>query len=300
MQPTNINRRDFLSAGAAAAFALGSTLNAQAPTSVTRPKLKAKFKQGCMRTNFDPKMSMEDCVKIAASLGIQGFDMAAQTDWPMMRKYGVEPSMAGAGPVGFEDGVIRKEQHDALEKAMHAYIDAVAKDNCKNIICVGGKRKGMSYEEGADNAVAFFNRIKAHMEDKQITLCLEMMNNKYDDARLGRTDQICNHFSWGAGVMQRVNSPRMKMLFDIYHVGTADGDVIANLKAYYPFIAHFHTGGVPGRNELDNTQELNYPLIAKTIADLGFTGFITHEYRPAAGKNPMESLKQSIAIMDVV
>ena len=207
--------------------------------------------------------------------------------------------MAGAGPVGFEDGVIRKEQHDALEKSMHTYIDAVAKDNCKNIICVGGQRKGMAYEEGADNAVAFFNRIKAHMEDKQITLCLEIMNSNYDDARLGRTDQICNHIKWGVDVMKRVNSPRMKMLFDIYHVGTSDGDVIANIKNYYPYIAHFHTGGVPGRNELDNTQELNYPLIAKTIADLGFTGFITHEYRPSTGRDPIESLKQSIAIMDV-
>jgi hydroxypyruvate isomerase len=125
------------------------------------------------------------------------------------------------------------------------------------------------------------------------------MNSNYDDARLGRTDQICNHISWGVGVMKEVKSPSMKMLFDIYHVGTSDGDVISHIKNYYPYIAHFHTGGVPGRRELDNTQELNYPLIAKTIADLGFTGFITHEYQPTPGHDPIESLKQSIAIMDV-
>ena len=298
-----MQRRNFLTAAAAsgAALAVGTlNLEAQAPAAASKaPAKRGHFKQGCMRTNFDPKMSMEDCVKAAAKVGILGFDMAGQADWPLLRKYGLEPSMAGAGPVTFENGVIRKELHEALEKSMHTYIDAVAKDGAKNIICVGGQRKGMSYEEGADNAVAFFNRIKAHMEDKQMTLCLEIMNSKYDDARLGRTDQICNHISWGVGVMKRVNSPSMKMLFDIYHVGTSDGDVIANIKANYPYIAHFHTGGVPGRNELDETQELNYPLIANTIADLGFTGFITHEYRPAPGRDPIESLKKCFAIMDV-
>jgi hydroxypyruvate isomerase len=175
----------------------------------------------------------------------------------------------------------------------------VAAGGCKNIISVGGQKRGMGYEEAADNAVKFLNSIKSHLEDKQVTLCLEMMNSKYMDARLGRTDQVCDHWAWGVGVMKRVNSPNCKMLFDAYHVGTADGDVINHIKEDFAYIAHFHTGGVPDRRELDETQELNYRLIAQTIADLGFTGFVTHEYQPTPGLDPIASLKKCYSIMNV-
>ena len=167
------------------------------------------------------------------------------------------------------------------------------------MITVAGKKRGMSYEEGADHCVAFFNRVKAHAEDKGVTICLEIMNNKYEDARLGRVDQICNHIDWAVNVVKRVNSPRVKVLFGIYHVQTMDGDVCHNIRENIQWIAHFHTGGVPGRNELDDTQELNFKFVAKTIADLGFTGYVAHEYRPAAGHDPIQSLAQALDIMTV-
>jgi hydroxypyruvate isomerase len=251
-----------------------------------------------MRTNFAANMPFEDMCRIAAEQGIHGFDLIGPNDWPTLKKYGLKPLMGNAG-VSFDNGLIRKEFHDALEKSVGANIDQCAAGGCPNLITVGGQRKGMSYEEGADNAVAFFNRIKAHAEDKQVTVCIEIMNSKFMDATIGRWDQICDHLAWGVGVIKRVNSPRVKVLFDIYHVQIMDGDVVHNIRDNIQYISHFHTGGVPDRHELDETQELNYRFIAQAIVDAGFTGYVSHEYRPAPGHDPVESLKKVMAIMDV-
>jgi hydroxypyruvate isomerase len=241
---------------------------------------------------------LDDMCRIAAEQGIHGFDLIGPNDWPTLKKYGLKPLMGNTG-VSFDNGLIRKEFHDALEKSVGANIDQCAAGGCPNIITVGGQRKGMSYEEGADNAVAFFNRVKARAEDKQVTICIEIMNSKFMDATIGRFDQICDHLAWGVGVIKRVNSPRVKVLFDIYHVQIMDGDVVHNIRDNIQYISHFHTGGVPNRHELDETQELNYRFIAQAIVDTGFTGYVTHEYRPTAGRDPVQSLKQAIEIMDV-
>jgi len=289
----SMRRRDFVT-GLAAAGAAASQLSAQAPA----PR-KGRLKQCCMRVNFDPKMAFEDCCREAASRGIVGFDLIAPQDWPTLKKYGLVPSMANTGGVTFENGLIRKELHESLEKSVGAFIDQCAAGGVTNMISVGGQRRGMSYEEGMDNAVAFLNRVKKHAEDKGVTICLEMMNSKFTDATLGRVDQICDHTDWGFEVMRRVNSPRVKLLFDIYHAQVADGDVVHRIKDNIQLIGHFHTGGVPGRHELDDTQELNYHFIAKSIADLGYTGYVSHEYRPAPGRDPLKSLEQVYEIMTV-
>ncbi len=286
-----MHRRNFLATVAATGVAA-----AQVPQPVPR---KGRIKQSAMRVNFDPKMPFEDVCREAARLGIKGMDLIGVQDWPMLKKYGLIPTMGPTGGVSFENGLIRKEQHDSLEKSMGAALDQCAANGCPNMITVGGQRRGMSYEEGADNAVAMLNRVKAHAEDKGVTICLEIMNNKFEDAALGRVDQICNHVAWGVDVCKRVNSPRVKLLFDIYHVQTMDGDVCRHIQQNLPWIAHFHTGGVPGRHEIDDTQELNYRFVAKTIADLGFTGYVAHEYRPAPGRDPLKDLAQAIEIMDV-
>ncbi len=153
--------------------------------------------------------------------------------------------------------------------------------------------------EGADNAVEFLNRIKSRAEDKGVTICIEVMNSKLQDPGLGRKDQMCDHMAWAVDVVSRVNSPRVKILYDIYHAQIMDGDICRHIQQNFQWIGHFHTGGVPGRHEIDDTQELNYHFIAKTIADLGFTGHIAHEFRPAPGRDPLQSLKQAIEIITV-
>jgi hydroxypyruvate isomerase len=140
----------------------------------------------------------------------------------------------------------------------------------------------------------FLNKVKAHAEDKGVTICMELLNSK-----VNHKDYMCDHAPWGVEVAKRVNSPRVKLLFDIYHMQIMDGDIVRTVRDNIQYIAHFHTGGVPGRHEIDDTQELNYRVVAKAIADLGFTGFIAHEYSPAEGHDALKSLDEAMKIVDV-
>ncbi|HUA17350.1 MAG TPA: TIM barrel protein [Bryobacteraceae bacterium] len=280
-----MRRRDFV-----AAFAATGAVCAQNGNTPARGRLK----QCVTRFPFDPKLPLEDMCREAAQLGCVGFDLVQPKDWPTLRKYGLRPTMAPPGGVTIQDGIIHTEKHDAFAAALGTAIDECAAGGCPNIITVGGQRHGMGYTEGADNAVTFLNRMKARAEDKGVTICMEVMNSKYD-----RIDQICDHVAWGVDVVKRVNSPRVKILFDVYHAQIMDGDICRNIQQNFQWIAHFHVGGVPGRHEIDETQELNYRFIAKTIADLGYSGYIAHEFYPSPGRDPVESLRQAIAILNV-
>ena len=262
---------------------------------------KGRIKQGLMRTNFgaNTPLSLDDMCKVAVRVGCKGMDMIAPEDWPTLKKHGLIATMGPAGGVTIQDGLIRRELHDQIEKSMRAFLDQCAANGVPNMITLGGRRRGMSYAEGADICVAFFNRIKGYAEEKKVTICLEVMNSKYDtNETLGRPDQICDHLAWGIDVCKRVNSPRVRVLFDIYHVQIMDGNIIQNIKENFQWIGHFHTGGVPGRNEIDDTQEINYRMVGKTIADLGFSGYVCHEFRPGAGRDPIKSIEQAVEIMD--
>ena len=163
-----------------------------------------------MRVVFgqDSKLTFDDQCREAAKVGFKGFDLIGQQDWPTLKKHGLVPTMAGAGPVTFQDGLIHKEAHEKLEPALREHIDMCASHGVTNIISVGGQRRAMGESEGADNAVAFLNRVKSHLEDKNVTLCIENMNHKYTDANFGRVDQIFAHPQWGFDVCKRVNSPQ--------------------------------------------------------------------------------------------
>jgi hydroxypyruvate isomerase len=157
----------------------------------------------------------------------------------------------------------------------------------------------MAYEQGADNAVAFLNRIKGHLEDKGVTIAIENMNNRRLDPNYGREDQIFGRWAWGVGVCQRVDSPNVKLVCDLYHLQIMDGDIAQNIRDTIQWIAHFHTAGVPSRNEIDFSQEMNYRYIAEVIAATPFTGYVSHEWRPTPGRDPLRSIAEALAIMDV-
>lgn len=295
-----MQRRAFLATVAAAGVAAAHPPELAAAQGAPKVQRRGRVKQALFRQVFgQTQMSLDDQCRIAADLGCVGFDLIGPQDWPTLKKYGLVPTMAGAGPVTFPDGVIHKEIHDQLDPAMKAHIDRCANGGCSRIITVGGQRKGMSYAEGADNAVAFFNRIKSYAESKRVEICLENMNSRYPDNVLGRPDQICDHVGWGFEVCKRVNSPSVKLLYDIYHAQIMDGNICDTIKDNLQWIGHFHTAGVPGRREIDDTQEVNYRFVAQWIADLGFTGTIAHEYRPTPGKDPLEILRRVLDLMDV-
>ena len=242
-------------------------------------------------------LSFEDRCKILARIGFKGVDLPTPEQVPILKQYGLTPAlMTGAG-TSFQDGLIRKELHGKFEAAFHAGIDACAAAGCPNLIAMPGERRGMPREEAADNATAILSRVKGYAEQKGVTLCMEITNSKVAGDQ--RTDQVFNHLDWGLDVCRKASSPRVKILYDIYHVQIMDGDVVRNLRDHFDMICHIHTAGVPSRQEIDETQELNYRFIANAIADLGYTGFVAHEHRPGPGRDPIKSLEQCFEIMNV-
>jgi hydroxypyruvate isomerase len=262
--------------GTAAAAAVGKAF-AGAPDA-------GRLKQSAARWCYE-KMSLDDLCANAARIGLQGIDLVEHKDWPIVRKHGLTPSMVpGAGDI--PNGWNRKENHSRLESEMRENIERAAAAKLPNVITFSGNRKGMSDEQGKENTIAGLNRVKKMAEDNNITICLELLNSKVD-----HKDYMCDHTVWGADVCKAVNSPRVKLLYDIYHMQIMEGDIIRTIRENIQYIGHFHTGGVPGRHELDGTQELNWHTVAEAIAALNYTGFVAHEFVPT--RDPMQSLAQA-------
>jgi hydroxypyruvate isomerase len=282
-----MRRRDFLPALAAPlAFAQTSS-----PV-----QLKGRLKQGVTSGVFRGRqMTFEEQCKAAADLGITGYDLQGPDKWATMKKYGLAPTMYPPGPGGqLTDALAKAENHAKLEPLLLAAIDEAKANGCPNIITFSGNRKGMDDKVGADNTVTFLNKVKAKAEDKGINLCIEYLNSK-----VNHKDYMFDHITWGVDVCSRVNSPNVGILFDIYHAQIMDGDLVRNIRTNIKWIKHFHTGGNPGRNDIDETQEINYRFVAQAIADTGYRGYISHEYTPAQGHDPIEVLKKAIQICDV-
>ncbi len=187
------------------------------------------------------------------------------------------------------------EGHDEQVKLLTASIDQAAEWGAPNVIIFSGtRRQGMSDKEAGDNAVAFLNRIKARAEEKGVNVCMEYLNSRVD-----HKGTIFDNMAWGMDVMQRVNSPRVGILYDIYHVQIDDGDVVRRMRENLKWIKHIHTAGNPGRNQLDDNQELNWRFIARAIAESGYDGWVGHEYRPTPGADPVACLKQAFEIFNV-
>lgn len=267
---------------------------AAVPAAAQTPSKKAKYKQavtrGCFRRAQNP-MSIEEMCKLAASVGIQGFDLIGPQDFPTLKKYGLTPTMVPSAS-GIKDGIIRKDLHDKFEAGVRESIDLAAAAGAPNVIILSGERKGMADEQGLDNAVAFFNRVKKHAEDKGVTLAMELLNSK-----VNHPDYMCDHSKWGIEVCKRVGSPRVRLLYDIYHMQIMEGDVIRTIRDHHQWFAHYHTAGNPGRHELDDKQELFYPAIARAIIETGYTGWIAHEYTPLG--DVTTGLRQAIAAFDL-
>jgi hydroxypyruvate isomerase len=269
-----MTRRDLI-AGAAVA---GAALRAAAAPPAGR------LKQSAARWCYN-KMNLDDLCSNAARIGLKGIDLVNHEDWPTVRKYGLTPAMTpGAGTI--PDGWNRKENHARLEKEMQENIERAAAAKVPNVITFSGNRRGMPDDEGKQNCIEGLKRVKKIAEDNNVVICLELLNSK-----VNHKDYMCDHTAWGVDVMRGVDSPNVKLLYDIYHMQIMEGDIIRTIRDNFQHIGHFHTGGVPGRHELDDTQELNWHAIAEAIADLNFQGFFAHEFVPE--HDPMQSLAQA-------
>jgi hydroxypyruvate isomerase len=249
-----------------------------------------RLKQSVARWCYS-KIPIDDLCRQAAEMGLSGIDLVEPEDWPTLRKYGLAPAMT-QGKASIPNGFNRKENHDRLEKELQERIKLAAEAKAPNAIAFSGNRRGLSDDEGKDNCIAGLRRVKKIAEDAGVTICLELLNSKVD-----HKDYQCDHSAWGVDVMKGVDSPRVKLLYDIYHMQIMEGDVIRTIRQNIQYIGHFHTGGVPGRHELDDTQELQWRTVAKAIADLNFTGYFAHEFVPL--KDPIASLRQAVELCTV-
>jgi hydroxypyruvate isomerase len=227
----------------------------------------------------------------AARLGAWGIDLVGPDRFEALKKHGLIPTMVPGG-TGIQSGINDKNNHTDMSRKVEESIKATAAAGAPNVIVLAGDRKGISDEQGLDNTVLFLNGVKKVAEDNNVTLCMELLNSKVD-----HHGYMCDHTAWGVEVCKRVNSPRVKLLYDIYHMQIMEGDVIRTIRQNFQYIAHFHTAGNPGRHEFDDTQEMNYTGICKAIADLGHQGFISHEFNPT--KAPLETLDKMMGLCEV-
>jgi hydroxypyruvate isomerase len=254
------------------------------------PGKAGRLKQSACKWCY-AKMSLDDLARNGAEMGLSGIDLVDHTQWETVRKYGLVPAMTpGAGTI--PDAWNRKESHDRLVEEMRGNIERAAAAKVPNVITFSGNRKGLADDVGKENCIIGLNRVKKMAEDSGVTICMELLNSK-----VNHKDYQCDHTAWGVDVMKGVNSPRVKLLYDIYHMQIMEGDIIRTVTDNIQYIGHFHTGGVPGRHELDDTQELQWRTVAKAIADLNYQGFFAHEFIPT--RDPMTSLKQAVDLCSV-
>ncbi|HEY5912583.1 MAG TPA: TIM barrel protein [Verrucomicrobiae bacterium] len=284
-----IRRRHFLAAlGGTAAF---SVLMGPGEPVLAEPR-KGRIKQGvCQGVFRNSKLDLDGMCREAARLGAWGIDLVGPKDFPVLKKHGLIPTMVPGGS-GIKSGINDKKNHAETDRKMRDAIKAAAEAGAPNVIVLAGDRQGLSDEEGLANCAAFLNNIKGYAEEQGVTLCMELLNSK-----VNHPGYMCDHTAWGVELCKQVNSPRVKLLYDIYHMQIMEGDIIRTVQQNIKFIGHFHTAGNPGRHEFDETQELSYPAICKAIADAGFQGYLSHEYTPT--KEPLETLDKMMRLCEV-
>jgi hydroxypyruvate isomerase len=239
-----------------------------------------------------PHIPIDQLAEYAASIGLKGVDLLKPDEYEIPRRYGLICTMgyAGGGEIG--KALNRNENHAAIEEGFRANIPRAAKAGVPNVITFSGNRAGMSDAEGARNTIAGLNRVKKIAEDNGVTICLELLNSKHD-----HHDYMADHTLWGVQVVEEVNSPNVKLLYDIYHMQIMEGDLIDTIRQNLQWMGHFHTGGVPGRHELDDTQEVQWVAVMRAIADAGFKGYVAHEFVPTG--DPLVSLRKAADLCDV-
>jgi hydroxypyruvate isomerase len=266
-----------------------SALDGQAFAADTGAKIQGNIKQSVCRWCYS-KIPLEQLAAAAAKMGYRSIELLTPEEYLKVKPLGVSCAMIRCKSI--TDGLNRKENHAWIEDELRKHIDFAAADGLPNVICMSGNRKGMADEEGLDNCALGLKKVVGHAEEKKVTICMEGLNSK-----VNHKDYMYDRTKWGVDLVKKVGSPRFKLLYDIYHMQIMEGDVIHTIQQYKDYIAHYHTGGVPGRNEIDETQELNYPAIIKAILKTGYKGFLGQEFIPA--RDPLASLAQGFRICDV-
>jgi hydroxypyruvate isomerase len=292
MDARGVLRRELIKGGMALAIAPGiGRAELQSAGSSSTVARKGRIRQSVCRWCYQAIPLDELCV-FAASIGLKGIDLLQPEEWGVPQEHGLICTLGYAGGGEISDALNRVENHAAIEAAFRKNIPLAAKLGVPNVITFSGNRKGMPDDEGARNTVIGLNRLKKIAEDNGVTINLELLNSRKD-----HHDYMADHTAWGVGVMEQVNSPQVKLLYDIYHMQIMEGDLIQTIRDNIRWIGHFHTGGVPGRHELNDQQEVQWDGVMRAIAALDFKDYVAHEFVPTG--DPLTSLRQAVDLCDV-
>jgi hydroxypyruvate isomerase len=237
--------------------------------------------------------TLDQLCEFSKDIGIKGIDLCGPKDWPTLQKHGMYSPMCNGAEINLTDAFGDTQFHATLQKNYSEMIPLVEKNGYKNLICFSGSRRGKDDETGWNNCVTGLKPLVELAEKHNVVLCMELLNSKID-----HKDYQCNRVEWGVELCKRLGSENFKLLFDIYHMQIMEGDIIRNITDYHQYIAHFHTGGIPGRHEIDDTQELFYPAVMRAIVATGFKGYVGQEFVPKQA-DKIASLRNAIHICDV-
>lgn len=290
-----MERRKFIGASAAASvgfIAYKTNAAIPAPEIKEMNDLKGNINHSACRWCYS-KIPMEDFLKNLNELGVKAMDLTGPEDWPLMKKYGIHASMCWGAGKGIPEGWNDPKLHEELIADYLRVIPLVAEAGYTNLICFSGNRNGMDDAEGLKNCAEGLKKIMPTAEKHGVVIQMELLNSKVDHA-----DYMCDRSAWGVELCKAIGSDNFKLLYDIYHMQIMEGDVIRNIQEYHQYFGHYHTGGNPGRHEINETQELYYPAIMKAIVDTGFKGYVAQEFIPT-WDDPIAALKEGVTICDV-
>jgi hydroxypyruvate isomerase len=287
----SLSRRQWLATAAAASAGGLSLTDLAAADEAPKGRIKQSLVQWC----YQKYWNLDEMCQIAKKLGCVSVELVDPKDWPTLKKNGLICAIAGSH--WFDKGMNNPKYHDMCIEKMRKAIDACAEAGYPNVITFTGFREDITDDAGLKNCVAGYKKIIGHAEEKKVNLCLEMLNSRVSEEMKGHPGYQGDHMDYCIDIIKQVGSPRMKVLFDIYHVQIMDGDVIARVKKYADYIGHVHTAGNPGRCEIDDKQEINYRPIMKTLVDVGYKGYVGQEFLPT--RDPLQGLKEAVATCDV-
>lgn len=289
-----MKRRTFIGSSMAATAGLLATSKANAITNteVQNNKFKGNINHSVCRWCYNT-IPMEDFLQNLNELGITAMDLTGPDDWPIMKKYGIHASMCWGAGFGIEKGWNDAKLHEELIKDYLQMIPKVAEAGYTNLICFSGNRNGMNEEEGLKNSAKGLKQIMAVAEKHGVVIQMELLNSKVD-----HKDYMCDNVEWGVSLCNEIGSENFKLLYDIYHMQIMEGDIIRTIRDYHQYFGHYHTGGNPGRHEINETQELYYPAIMKAIVETGFKGYVAQEFIPS-WEDKIAALKEGVTICDI-
>jgi len=294
----NNPRRNLLKGIVLSGAAMSSNVAFSLAANTSKTKLlplKGRINHSVARWTY-ADLSIEELCKVVTSIGFSAIDLVGPKDWPMLKRYGIESSMCNGAEINLVDGWIHPQFHDELVERYIQHIDLLAEAGYTNLVCFSGNARGMTKEVGLNNAMKGLQRILPYAEQKGVVVQMELFNSKID-----HPDYMADTSAWGVALCQQLDSHNFKLLYDIYHMQVSEGDIIRTIRNHHQYFGHYHTAGVPGRNEIDDSQELHYPAIAQAIRETGFVGFLAQEFIPTPDNqsDKIESLRHAIQICDV-